>query len=77
MQVPAVSSLPIGSSRLSSMAPVSIPSSICISVTPVTVSPRISAHWIGAARDSAAAARHAFPAAELRNRQDIGRQILP
>ena len=37
------------SARLPSMSPVSMPTSICISVTPVSRSPRMIAHWIGAA----------------------------
>ena len=46
---PAVSSAPIGVERMSSTSPVSIPGSIAKVVMPVSVSPRMIAHWIGAA----------------------------
>ena len=46
---PAVSSTPIGVVADVRMGPVSMPSSIWNVVTPVTVSPRMIAHWIGAA----------------------------
>ena len=48
-RVAAVSAGSIGSSPTASMSPVSIPMSMRISVTPVTVSPRMMDHWIGAA----------------------------
>ena len=38
-----------GSASCKRMGPVSMPTSVCMMVVPVTVSPRIKAHWIGAA----------------------------
>ena len=46
---PAVSFSKMGSVKVSSMAPVSMPASIFISVTPVSRSPRTTDHVIGAA----------------------------
>jgi hypothetical protein len=75
--VPAVSSSSIRTLRQSNIGPVSMPASRRMMVTPVSRSPRISAHWIGAAprvfrqqrgvHVEAAEARHV----EHRLRQDL------
>ncbi len=44
-----VSSSSMGTISFSSISPVSMPSSIIMVVTPVSFSPSITAHWIGAA----------------------------
>jgi hypothetical protein len=46
---PAVSVSPIAVRLTSSIGPVSMPSSSFMMVTPVSVSPRMIAHWTGAA----------------------------
>ena len=47
--VPVVSSSAIGSARTAATGPVSSPASIRMIDTPVSLSPRMMAHWIGAA----------------------------
>ena len=47
--VPAVSSSPMGVVRQAATGPVSSPSSMRMMHTPVSGSPRITDHWMGAA----------------------------
>ena len=70
-----VASVPIGTRSAIAMAPVSRPSSIFITMTPVSLSPAMTARWIGAAprqRGSSEAWRLKQPRGKV-SRIDFGR----